>query len=144
MNGKDRAQILWPVGAKAFANLRGVEIESPGIDIHQNRLSAGAHNGARRGKEAERGRDDRIARLDAGRYQRQPESFCSRGTTNRCSRSCERADLAFQRLHLGAKNEALRIANPGDGGQNLFANTSVLAPQVKARDRIGRCCSCWP
>src|ERR1035437_9355666 len=114
-----------------MSNQRRIEIQRAGIDVHENRRRARPHNGAGRGKKAECGGNDRIPGLDAGGDQRQPEGLRAGRATNRASRSRQRGNLTLERLDFGTKNKALRIAHTRDGGQHVFADALVLAPQVK-------------
>lgn len=145
MNGQDGRQILWAVRAKTLADEVGVEVECAGIDVHENGRGPGAHDRASRGEEAERGGDNRIARLDSGGHQREPESFGSGGAAGGCSGSGERGDFALEGLDFRTENESLGVADASDRGQNLVAKAIVLAAQIEERDgvkRAGSWCRC--
>src|SRR5208337_4515515 len=85
-------------------------------------------------EEAERGGNDGVSGLYPGGDESQPESFGSRRATDRASGSRKRGNFVLQRLDLRAEDEALRIADTGDGGQDLLANGLVLAAQVEKRN----------
>ena len=41
--------------------------------------------------------------------------------------------LPLERLHLGAHDEATAVADPGDGGEDLVPNGTVLCLQIQER-----------
>ena len=44
-------------------------------------------------------------------------------------------ELALERLDLGTHDEALAVADPGDRGENLVAEGTVLRLQIEERNR---------
>ena len=70
---KNRAEIRWPLLDDSPAHKLRIQVQGARINVHQDRSCARPHNGARRSEEAERGSDDRIARLHARRDQSEPQ-----------------------------------------------------------------------
>src|ERR1700690_2133777 len=114
-----------------------VEVQYSGIDIHEDWRCPGTHNGARGREETECRGDDGVSRLYAGSDQRKPEGLRSRCAPHSSGSSGEGGDFALEHLHLGAKNERLRIAHARNGSEEVLANGLVLATQVEQGDGYG-------
>ncbi len=95
---------------------------------------ARANDRARGGEEAERRRDDRVARLNAAAGDGEPQGVRPGSAAHGVIDSEERRDLALKGLDFLAQNEVLRRAHALDRGQNFLANRGVLTPQVEHGD----------
>ncbi len=112
----------------------GIEIQRVRIDVGKYGTRAGAYDGAARGEETERRRDDGIARLHASSGECEPQCVGTGGAADGRRRSDEGRDFALKGFDFGAEDEVLRSAHALDRGKNFFANLRVLPLQVEQRD----------
>ena len=91
------------------------------------------------GEEGERRRDDLVAGSDAERHQRDEQGVGARRDADRraCTPSTAR-ELTLEAVDLGPPDEPLAVADPGDGGEDLVAQRTVLRLEIEKRDAHAR------
>jgi hypothetical protein len=114
-----------------------IEIVSLRVDVDEDGHGADHHHGARGGDEGERRRDHLVARAHAHRLQGEEQRVGAGVEADAVAGAAERGQLRFERLHLGAEDEAAAREHAGGGGEQFVGERRVLAHEVDLGDH-------WP
>ena len=112
---------------------RGIDVARDRIDVDEPRRRAEAADASGRGEERIRRRDDFVARADAERHHRGQQRVGAGRHRDRFGDLEMRRKLALERIDLRAEDEALAVADPGDGGENLLAERQILRLEIQQR-----------
>jgi hypothetical protein len=115
----------------------GIEIVRLRVDVDEDGHGPEHHHGARGGHEGERRRDHLVARTHAHGLQGEEQGVGPGVEADAVTGAAERGQLRFERLHLGAQNEATAREHARGGGEQLARERRVLAHEVDLRDH-------WP
>ena len=119
-----------PVGQQML-NRRRIDIKGDRIDIHEDRRGPDAIDRADRGKEGVGCGDNRVARPDTERHQRDDQGIRSGGDAHGRLGPAVGGCLGLERSHFGSQDEILSVAYLVDSGPNFIAQRGVLRLQVK-------------
>src|SRR5580658_2345738 len=101
MNWQQRAELGFAAAAKDFAYFVRVEVECGGVDVGEDGAGSGAHDGAGRGEEAERGGENPISGLHSRGGQSEPQSVGAGGTSHSLAGAAEIGHFALELVYLG-------------------------------------------
>ena len=109
----------------------GIEVVGDRIDVHENRFGADVSDGAGRGDETERRRDDFVAPADARGEKRQDQGVGAGSTANGEFRAEFGSHFVFKKLYFGTENKILRFEDLGDGLHHFVANGGELRAKIE-------------
>ncbi len=127
MHGHDRACS----GRDGPFDSRGVDIESPGINVHENRSRADLRDRAGRGDKSKRCGDDFVTGTDAERVQRQYQCVGAGRTANGVFALREFGELVFKRRDFRTQNELLAFESFCDRLINFLPDGCVLRSEIQ-------------
>ncbi len=117
-------------GLDGLLQLRRVDVEGGGIDVHEDRRRAEEADHLGGCDEGEGGREDGVARTDLEGHERHQEGVGARGAADGMLHADVGGERRFQFPDLRAVDVLAVGENPGDVGVQFFRNAPLLGGQV--------------
>ena len=128
-------QVNWNHGAGSRSDCRpdrrGIDVARDWIDVDEPRRRAEPADASGGGEERIRRRDDFVARADPERHHRGQQRVGAGRHGDGFGDLEVLRKLALERNDLRAEDEALTVADPCDGGENLLPERQVLGLEIQ-------------
>ena len=117
--------------------LRGRDVVSGGIDIHEDGSRADARDAARSGEKSVRRGEHGVARPDVEGHEEDELRIGAGGDADAVPRAAVRRDGIFKRLRLRPEHEGLAVAHGFDLGHDAGLERGILRAEIEERDLHG-------